>query len=90
MSSHITYTKKILIKIVECKIDMTVVNVQKMKCELKGAVNMKPQGGKTVKFTDVLYVTQGVKNILSGGLYRKEQQWGLLKTKRPPGKTVSI
>ena len=35
-----------------------------MNCELKGTVNMKLQGGETVKFTDVLYVPQSVKNIL--------------------------
>ena len=36
-----------------------------MKCELKFAVNMKLQGGETVKFTEVLYLPQEVKNILS-------------------------
>ena len=36
-----------------------------MKCELKGTVNMNLQGGETVKLTEVLYVPQAVKNILS-------------------------
>ena len=44
---------------------MTVQNDQNMKCEIKGAVNMKQQGGKTVNLTGVLYVTQTANNILS-------------------------
>ena len=35
-----------------------------MKCELKGTVNMKLQGGETVKLTDILYVPQAVKIFL--------------------------
>ena len=36
-----------------------------MKCGLKGAVNIKLQGGETLKFIDVLYVSQAIKSILS-------------------------
>ena len=36
-----------------------------MKCELKGSVNMKIQGGETVELSEVLYVHQAVKNLLS-------------------------
>ena len=42
----------------KCKINVTVGNVQKMKWELKGSVNMKLKGGETVKMTKDLYVTQ--------------------------------
>ena len=49
----------------KCDINVTVVNGQKMKYELKGSVNMKIQDGQTVKLTEVLYVPQAVKNILS-------------------------
>ena len=42
-----------------------VGNGQKMKCELKGSVKMKLQYGQTVKLTEVLYVPQAVKNMLS-------------------------
>ena len=49
----------------ECKIDVTVGNDQKMKCELKVTANIKLQVGETFKFTEVLYVPQAVKNILS-------------------------
>ena len=63
-SLHITYTKKNLPNVGEFKIDVTVRNVQKMNCELKGTVNMKLQGRKTSKLNDVLYVPQAVKNLL--------------------------
>ena len=46
-------------------INVTVGNGQKMKCELKGSVNMKLQDRQTLKLTEVLYVTQAVKNLLS-------------------------
>ena len=48
----------------KCKINATVENGQNMKCELKGSVNMKLQGGQTVKLTKVLYLPQAVKNLL--------------------------
>ena len=64
-SSYITYTKNNLTNIEECNIDVTVVNGQKMKCDIKGKVHMKLQGGETLKFNDVLYVPQEVKNIIS-------------------------
>ena len=46
-------------------IDLTVVNGQKIKCEIKGEVNIKLQGGSTVKLNDILYSPQSVKNIMS-------------------------
>ena len=49
----------------EYNIDVTVGNFQKMKCELKVTVNMNLQGGGKVKLTEVVYVPQAVKNILS-------------------------
>ena len=49
----------------KCDINVMVGNGQKMKCELKGSVNMKLQDGKTVKITEVLYVPQSVKLFLS-------------------------
>ena len=64
-SLHISYRNKNLTNIEELKIDVTVGNVQNMKCEIKGMVNMKLQGWKTVKFNDFLYVPKAVKNILS-------------------------
>ena len=48
----------------EYKIDVTVVNDQKMECELKGTVNMKLKGGKMIKLTDVLFLPQASKNVL--------------------------
>ena len=57
-----------------------------MKCELKGTVNMNLQGGETVKLTEVLYVPQAVKNILS--IYRKDPQWVITKKKIPPRKAA--
>ena len=47
------------------KINVTVGNSQNMKCELKGSVNMKLKGDEMFKLTEVLYITQAVKNILS-------------------------
>ena len=49
----------------KCDINVTVGNGHKMKCELKGSVNMKLQYGKTEKLTEVVYVTQALKNQLS-------------------------
>ena len=40
-------------------------NDQKMNCELKVSVNMKLQDGKMVNLTEVFYMPQAVKNILS-------------------------
>ena len=40
-------------------------NGQKMKCKLKGSVNMKLQDEKMVKLTEVLYVPQAMKHLLS-------------------------
>ena len=45
------------------EINVTVVNSQKMKCELKGLVNMNMQGGGIVNFIKVLYITQAIKNF---------------------------
>ena len=47
----------------KCEINATVGNGQKIKCELKGSVNMKFQYGQTVNLTEVLYVPQGVKTF---------------------------
>ena len=58
MSSHITYRKKEMAYIERCGINVTVGNVQNMKCKLKGSVNMKFQDGKTVNITKFLYVPQ--------------------------------
>ena len=55
-SSHITYTKKNMTNNEECNIYATVVNVQKIKCELKGTVNMNIQGGEMAKLAEFLYV----------------------------------
>ena len=44
---------------------MTVGNGQKIKCKLKGLVNMNMKGEETVKLTKVLYAPQTVNNILS-------------------------
>ena len=48
----------------KCEINVTLVNGQKMKCELKGLVNMNMQGRETVKLTKALYVPQVVKKLL--------------------------
>ena len=49
----------------ECNIDATVGNGKKVNCELRGTVNMTLQAGEMFNFTEVLYVPQAVKNILS-------------------------
>ena len=46
-----TYTEK-------CEINVTVINVQKMKCEIEVSVNMKLQYGQKLKLTEVRYLTQ--------------------------------
>ena len=43
--SHITYRNKNMTNMKEFKIGVTVINYQKMKCEIKGTVDMKLQGG---------------------------------------------
>ena len=58
LSLHITHTKKNLTYVEQCKINVKFVNSQKMK------VNMKLQGGETVKMDEFLYVPQYVKNLL--------------------------
>ena len=47
------------------EINFTMGNGQKMKCNLKGSVNMKLQDGQMAKLTKVLYVPQAVKNLLT-------------------------
>ena len=47
----------------KCDINVTVGNGHKMKCELKGSVNMKIQDGQTVELTVVLYMPQAMKNF---------------------------
>ena len=44
-SFHITYKKKDMPNIENFDIDVTAINVLKMKCEIKGTVDMKLQGG---------------------------------------------
>ena len=44
-SSHIEYNKKEMKYVKKWEINGTLGNDQKMKCELKGSVNMKIQGG---------------------------------------------
>ena len=61
MSSHITHKKKDMTDVKTCEINFTVVNGQKIKCKLKGYVNMKLQYRQTVKITKVFYVPQAVK-----------------------------
>ena len=66
----------------EFKIGVTVINYQKMKCEIKGTVNMKLQGGETFKLDEVLYLPQLVNNILSvSRLVSKESTMGDKKDK---------
>ena len=48
-----------------------------MKCELKGSVNMKLQGGQTVKLTKVLYLPQAVKNLL--GVSRRVSKFNKIR-----------
>ena len=47
------------------EISITVKNSQKMKCDLKGSVNMNFQDKQMVNLTKVLYILQAVKNLLS-------------------------
>ena len=54
--SNIKYTNNKLTTVEEYRIDVTVVNVQNMKCELKGMVNMKLQGKGGFKLNKVLYM----------------------------------
>ena len=63
MSSHITHKHKYMIDVKKFEINVTVVNFQKMKCDLKGSMNMELQGGQIVKLTKVLYVPQVVKTF---------------------------
>ena len=49
----------------KCDINVTLGNDQKMKCKLKGYINMNFQGGQTVKLAEVLCVPEAVKNLLS-------------------------
>ena len=41
---HIAYKKKDITDVKKCEINVTVVNGQKIKCKIKGWVNMKIQG----------------------------------------------
>ena len=63
-SLHITYKKKDTPNTKKCEIYVTVGNGQKIKCAVKGIVNMKPQGEETFKLTKVIYVPQAVNNFL--------------------------
>ena len=57
-------------------------NGQKMKCDLKGSVNMNLQYGQTVKLTIVLYMPQAVKNLWSASrLVSKGATMGATKDK---------
>ena len=62
--SQIKYTKDNFTNTEEYKIDVTFKNVQKMKCELKGTVDMKIKVGETVTLNVILYIRQDVKNML--------------------------
>ena len=64
-SSYITHKKKGITYVEKYEINITVVNGQKIKCELKGSVNMKLKDVQTVKRTKVQNVPQDVKNHLS-------------------------
>ena len=64
-SSHITHKNKEMTDVEKCDINVTMGNGQKMKCKLKGYINMKLNYGQTVKLTEVLYVPQTMKNLLS-------------------------
>ena len=48
----------------KCEINVTAGNGQNMKCDLKGSVNMKMQGGEMVNLIEFLYIPQAVKNLL--------------------------
>ena len=60
-----THKKKDMADVKKFEINVAVGNGQKMKCELKGLLNMKIQGGEMVMLTKVLYVPQAVQNLLS-------------------------
>ena len=49
----------------KCEINVTVRNSQNMKYNLKGSVNRKMQVKENVKLTNVMYIPQSVKNLLS-------------------------
>ena len=63
MSLHITYKKKDMKNKEKCDIYVTVRNGRKMKCELKGTVNMNMKGEETFNLPKLIYVHQAVKNI---------------------------
>ena len=85
---HITYTKKNMTNIEEYNIDVTVGNVQKIKCELKVTVNMKLQGGEAAKMTKVLCIRQAIKNILS--ISRLISKRAILRTTKDKTTTKKI
>ena len=59
-----------------------------MKYGLKGTVNMKLQEGEMVELTEVLYVYQSVKNLLSvSRLVSKGSTMGATEEKIPSIKT---
>ena len=62
---HITYNKEYMKYVEKCEINVTVRNSQNMKCNLKGSVNRKMQVKENVKLTNVMYIPQSVKNLLS-------------------------
>ena len=62
---YITYKKKYMTDVEKCEINVTVGKVQKMKCKIKGSVNMKLTDEQMVKLTKVLYMPQAVENLLS-------------------------
>ena len=53
-----------MIDVENFEINVTVGNVQNMKCGIKVSVNMKLQGVKTVKIIEFMYVPQAVKKLL--------------------------
>ena len=90
-SSHITHKKKCMTDVKKCDINVTVGNIHNMKCELKGSVNMKIKYGQTVKLTEVLYVPQAVKNLLSVPmLFSKGATVGDTQEKIPPRRTELV
>ena len=81
-SLHIIHKKKDITEVEKCDFNITVGNGHKMKCKLKRYINMKLKYGKTVKLTEVLYMPQDVKNILSvSKLVSKGVTMGPLRTK---------
>ena len=64
---------------------------QKMKCEIRGSVNMKLKCGKLVKLTKVLYVPPVVDFFLAyQGSCKSVSRWELLRIKLPLKIGVSI